>query len=166
MGLIVAGLILYILVNSAIAFWALKDYRRQPSSLQKNVRYTSFIFHAGYGWAKCNHESCEDEIKLPFRIFALKKISLVNAIYIAIVCLLVYLNIAMDIRSYNENNIRNLNETKDIFHNLFFGGIGLLRSAYALIVALALFVISTIILVVLPYLAAKVMERRLESIST
>ena len=165
MWLIITGFILYLLANAAVAFWVLKNYQKQTLAIQKNVRYTSFIFHAGYGWAKCSYESCEEDIKRPFRIFALKKISLVNAIYIAIVCLLVYLNIAMDIRSYNEDNIRDLNETKDIFHNLFFGGIGLLRSAYALIVASGLFVISTILLVVLPYLTAKIMERRLENVS-
>jgi|GEM_PF-4636328 len=165
MALIVTGLFLYLLANAAISFWVLKDYQRQPFPTQKNVRYTHFIFHAGYGWAKCSHESYEEEVKLPFRIFALKKISLVNSVYIAILCLLVYLNIAMDIRSYNENNIRDLNETKDIFHNLFFGGIGLLRSAYALVVALALFVMSTLLLVVLPYLTAKMMERRSENAS-
>ena len=165
MGLIITGFILYLLANAAITFWVLKDYQRQPLPDQKNVRYTSFIFHAGYGWAKCSHAACEDKIKLPFRVFALKKISLVNAIYIAIVCLLVYLNIAMDIRSYNENNIRDLNDTKDIFHNLFFGGIGLLRSAYALVVTLGLFVACTLVLVVLPYLTAKMMERRLAYIS-
>ena len=165
MGFIIIGFILYALANAAITFWVLKDYRRQVLPTQKNVRYTHFIFHAGYGWAKYSHESYEDEIKLPFRVFALKKISLVNAVYIAIACFLVYLNIAMDIRSYNENNIRDLNETKDIFHNLFFGGIGLLRSAYALVVALALFVTSTVLLVVLPYLTAKMMERRLQNIT-